>query len=70
MIKDIQSDNTTKITINGLTITVNFAEDRNISAENSIGKLLLENLFRKGNDNETSKDSVSQQHIKTMCKVG
>lgn len=59
MIKDIQSDNTTKITINGLTITVNFSEDRNISAENSVGKLLLENMFKEGSNEKTSKDSVS-----------
>lgn len=70
MIKDIQSDNTTKITINGLTITVNFTEDRNISAENSVGKLLLEKMFKEGGNDETSKDSVSQQHSKAMCKVG
>lgn len=69
MIKDIQSDNTAKITINGITITVNFSEDRNISAENFVGKLLLENIFREGSNCETGKDSVSQQHIKTMCKV-
>ena len=36
MIKGIQSDNTVKTTINGLKITVNFAEDRNINAENSV----------------------------------
>ena len=59
MIKDIQSDNTTKITISGITITVNFAEDRNISAENSVGKLLLENMFREGSNEKASKDSVS-----------
>ena len=59
MIKHIKSDNTTKITINGLTITVNFSEDRNISSENSVGKLLLENMFKEGSNEETSKDSVS-----------
>ena len=59
MIKDIQSDNTTKMTINGLTITVNFSEDRNICAENSVGKLLLENMFMEGSNEKTSKDSVS-----------
>ncbi len=59
MIKDIQSDNTTKITINGITITLNFSEDRNISAENSVVKQLLENVFREGSNEKTSKDSVS-----------
>ncbi len=59
MIKDIQSDNTTKITINGITITVNFSKERNIGAENSVGKLLLENMFREGSNEKTSKDSVS-----------
>ena len=59
MIMDFQSDNTTKITINGLTITVNFSEDRNISSENSVGRLLLENMFKEGSNEETSKDSVS-----------
>lgn len=59
MIKDVQSDNTQKITVNGLTITLNFSEDRNFSAENFVGKLLLENMFREGSNEETSKDSVS-----------
>lgn len=59
MIKDIQSDNITKITINGITITLNFSEDRNISAENSVVKQLLENVFREGSNEKTSKDSVS-----------
>lgn len=59
MIKDIQSDNTKKITVNGLTITLNFSEDRNFSAENFVGKLLLEDMFREGSNEETSKDSVS-----------
>lgn len=59
MIKDIQSDNTKKLTISGITITVNFSKDRNVSSENSVGKLLLENMFREGSNEETSKDSVS-----------
>lgn len=59
MIKDVQSDSTQKITVNGLTITLNFSEDRNFSAENFVGKLLLENMFREGSNEETSKDSVS-----------
>ena len=59
MIKNFQSDNTKKITISGITITVNFLEDRNISAENSVRKLLLDNMFREGSNEETSKDSVS-----------
>ncbi len=59
MIKNVQSDNTTKMTINGLTITVNFSEDRNISAENSVGKLLLEKMFMEGSNEKTSKDFVS-----------
>lgn len=59
MIKDIQSDNTKKITVNGLTITLNFSEDRNFSVENFVGKLLLEDMFREGSNEETSKDSVS-----------
>ena len=59
MIKDIQSDNTTKITINGIAITVNFSEERNLGAENFVGKLLLENMFREGSNEKTSKDSVS-----------
>lgn len=59
MIKDFQSDNTKKITVNGLTITLNFSEDRNFSAENFVGKLLLEDMFREGSNEETSKDSVS-----------
>ena len=58
MIKGIQSDNTVKTTINGLKITVNFAEDRNINAENSVGKLLLENMFKEGRNCETRKNSV------------
>lgn len=69
MFNDIQSNNTTKININGLTITVNFSEYGNISAGNSVGKILLENMFKESSNSETSKDSVSQQHIKTMCKV-
>ena len=59
MFNDIQSNNTTKITINGLTITVNFSEDRNSIAENLVGTLLVKNIFRKGEFNETSQDSVS-----------
>ena len=59
MFKDIKSDNTMKMTINGLTITINFSEDRNISAENSVGKLLLENIFREDSNEKTCKDSVS-----------
>ena len=59
MIRDIQSDNTKKITINGLAITVNFSEDRKFSAENSVVKLLLENMFREGSNEKTCKDSVS-----------
>lgn len=59
MIKDIQSNNTKKLTISGTTITINFSEDRNIGAENSVGKLLLENMFREGSNEKTSKDSVS-----------
>ncbi len=59
MIKDIQSDNTTKLTINGIVITVNFLKDRNFSAENFVGKLLLENMFGEGSNEKTSKDSVS-----------
>ena len=59
MFNDIQSNNTTKININGLTITVNFSEDRNISAENSVGKLLLEKMFMEGSNEKTSKDFVS-----------
>lgn len=59
MYKNIQSDNTTSITINGIKITVNYAEDKNISAENSVIKLLLENMFKEGSNEETSKDSVS-----------
>ena len=57
MFKGIQSNST--ITINGLKITVNFAEDKNISAEKFVGKLLLENIFKEGSNEETSKDSVS-----------
>ena len=48
MIKAIQPDNTTKTTINGLTITINFLEDRNFGAESIVGKLLLENMFKEG----------------------
>lgn len=59
MIKDIQSDNTTKMTINGTTITINFSEDRNFSVENFVGKLLLDNLFTGVSNEKTSKDSVS-----------
>lgn len=59
MIKDNQSDNTKKLTISGITITVNFSEARNFSAENFVGKLLLENMFREGSNEKTSKDSVS-----------
>lgn len=59
MIKDFQSDNTKKITVNGLKITLNFSEDKNFSAENSVGKLLLETIFKEGSNEETSKDSVS-----------
>ena len=59
MIKNIQSNNTKKITIGEITITVSFSEDRNISAENSVGKLLLENMFRGCSNEKTSKDSVS-----------
>ncbi len=58
MFKSIQSNSTSKITINGLKITVNFAEDRNINAENSVGKLLLENMFKEGRNRETRKNSV------------
>lgn len=58
MFKSIQSNSTSKITINGLKITVNFAEDRNINAENSVGKLLLENMFKEGRNCETRKNSV------------
>ena len=58
MFKSIQSNSTSKITINGLTITVNFSEDRNINAENSVGKLLLENMFKEGSNRETRKNSV------------
>jgi len=62
MIKDFQSDNTKKITVNGLTITLKFATDRNVDAENSVGKLLLENMSREGNGNETGKNFVPQQY--------
>ena len=48
MIKAIQPDNTTKITVNGLKITLNFSEDKNIGTENFVGKLLLENMFKEG----------------------
>ena len=58
MFKSIQSNSTSKITINGLTITVNFSEDRNINAENSVGKLLLKNMFKEGSNRETRKNSV------------
>ncbi len=59
MIKDIKSANTKKLTISGTTITINFLEDRNFSAENFVGKLLLEYIFREGSNEKTSKDSVS-----------
>ena len=59
MINDIQSDNTKRITIRGTTITINFSEDKNFSAENSVGKLLLENIFRENDNEKTSKDSIS-----------
>lgn len=59
MIKYIQSANTAKMTINGITITINFLEDRNSIAENLIGTLLVKNMFRKGEFDETSQDSVS-----------
>ena len=38
---------------------VNFAKERNLSAENSIGKILLKNKFMERIDNETCKNSVS-----------
>lgn len=59
MIKDFKSANTKKLTISGTTITVNFSEDRNISAENSVGKLLLETIFKECGNEKTGKDSVS-----------
>lgn len=59
MIKDIKSANTKKLTINGITITINFSEDRNSIAENLVGTLLVKNMFRKGEFDETSQDSVS-----------
>lgn len=59
MIKDIQSNNTKKLTISGTTITINFSEDKNFSAENFVGKLLLENLFTGVSNEKTCKDSVS-----------
>lgn len=59
MIKDIKSTDTKKLTISRVTITLNFSKDRNISSENSVGKLLLENMFKEGSNEETSKDSVS-----------
>ena len=59
MIKDMKSANTKKLTISGTTITINFSEDKNFSAENSVGKLLLETIFKEGSNEKTSKDSVS-----------
>ena len=59
MTKDIQTYNTSSMTIKGVSITVNFAKERNLSAENSIGKILLKNIFMEGIGNETCKNSVS-----------
>ncbi len=70
MSESIPSNNTRQITINGLKITVNFAEDRNISTENSIGKLLLENMFKGGSNYEKGQDVVSELNAKTVCKAG
>ena len=58
MFKDIPCNTTTKITINKLQITVNFAAEQNVIAENSVRELLLKKLFKEGRNCETCKNTI------------
>lgn len=64
------SNATTQLTINDVTVTLNFSEERNTDTENAVAQLLIERLFARGcSSRETSQDAIPQLDTKTMRKA-